>query len=66
MFSKKIQLILSFRESNNYKYLFKVDTFSNKWWAFTQMQLGHNKLKLLPLFFINYWAQVKKNGFSSS
>ena len=24
---------------------FKLETFSNKWWAFTQMQLGHTKLK---------------------
>lgn len=45
---------------------FKVATFSNKWWAFTQMQLGHNRLKNIPgLVFYKILGSGAKNGFSA-
>ncbi len=46
---------------------FKVNTFSNKWWAFTQMQLGHRKLKNVPgLTFYKLLGSGAKNGFSAT
>ena len=45
---------------------FKVDTFPNKWWAFTQMQLGHNELKKVAgLTFYKLLGSGAKNGFSA-
>ena len=45
---------------------FKVDTFSNKWWAFTQMQLGHRELKnVAGLTFYKLLGSGAKNGFSA-
>lgn len=45
---------------------FKVDTFSNKWWAFKQMQLGHNALKnIAGLSFYKLLGSGAKNGFSA-
>lgn len=45
---------------------FKVETFSNKWWAFTQMQLGHHKLKNIKgLTFYKLLGSGAKNGFSA-
>jgi hypothetical protein len=45
---------------------FKVDTISSKWWAFTQMQLGHNALKnVAGLSFYKLLGSGAKNGFSS-
>lgn len=44
---------------------FKVETFLNKWWAFTQMQLGHNKLKnVAGLTFYKLLGSGAENGFS--
>jgi hypothetical protein len=44
---------------------FKMDKFSNKWWAFTQMQLGHRKLKNSDgLLFYKLLGSGGKNGFS--
>ena len=44
---------------------FKLETFSNKWWAFTQMQLGHTNLKNIPgLTFYKLLGSGAKNGFS--
>lgn len=46
---------------------FKLETFSNKWWAFTQMQLGHSKLKNIPgLTFYKLLGSGAKNGFSAA
>ena len=45
---------------------FKLETFSNKWWAFTQMQLGHTNLKTIPgLTFYKLLGSGAKNGFSA-
>jgi hypothetical protein len=45
---------------------FKVDTFSNKWWAFSQMQLGKNQLKNVEgLTFFKILGSGAKNGFSA-
>lgn len=45
---------------------FKVETFSNKWWAFTQMQLGHRGLKnVAGLTFYKLLGSGAKNGFSA-
>lgn len=45
---------------------FKVATFSNKWWAFTQMQLGHRKLKnVAGLTFYKILGSGAENGFSA-
>lgn len=44
---------------------FKLETFSNKWWAFKQMQIGHSKLKNIPgLTFYKLLGSGAKNGFS--
>jgi len=45
---------------------FKVDTFSNKLWAFTQMQLGHSALKKTSgLTFYKLLGSGAKEGFSA-
>jgi hypothetical protein len=45
---------------------FKVDTFSNKFWAFTQMQLGHSALKKTSgLTFYKLLGSGAKQGFSA-
>ena len=45
---------------------FKVENFSNKWWAFKQMQLGHRKLKNCDgLLFYKVLGSGAKNGFSA-
>lgn len=45
---------------------FKVEGFSNKWWAFTQMQFGHSKLKNIQgLTFYKLLGSGAKNGFSA-
>lgn len=45
---------------------FKVEKFSNKWWAFTQMQLGHRSLKnTTGLSFYKLLGSGAKNGFSA-
>jgi len=45
---------------------FKVDGFLNKWWAFTQMQMGKIALKNTPgLSFYKILGSGAKNGFSS-
>lgn len=45
---------------------FKVESFSNKWWAFTQMQFGHSSLKNIEgLTFYKLLGSGAKNGFSS-
>lgn len=45
---------------------FKVESFSNKWWAFKQMQIGHNSLKKISgLTFYKLLGSGGKNGFSS-
>lgn len=45
---------------------FKVESLSNKWWAFTQMQLGHKSLKnIRGLTFYKLLGSGGKNGFSS-
>lgn len=44
---------------------FKIDTFSNKWWAFKQMQLGHKNMKNVKgLSFYKILGSGAKNGFS--
>jgi hypothetical protein len=46
---------------------FKVDGISNKWWAFSQMQLGHRKLKgSNGLLFYKLLGSGAKNGFSAT
>ena len=46
---------------------FKLNTISNKWWAFTQMQLGHRGLKKVPgLTFYKLLGSGAKNGFSAT
>jgi hypothetical protein len=45
---------------------FKLEGISNKWWAFTQMQFGHSKLKNIPgLTFYKLLGSGAKNGFSA-
>lgn len=45
---------------------FKVDSFSNKWWAFKQMQIGKIALKnTAGLTFYKILGSGAKNGFSS-
>lgn len=45
---------------------FKVENFSNKWWAFKQMQLGHRKLiNCDGLLFYKLLGSGAKNGFSA-
>jgi hypothetical protein len=45
---------------------FKLDTFSSKFWAFSQMQLGHINLKNIDgLQFYKLLGSGAKNGFSS-
>jgi hypothetical protein len=45
---------------------FKVATFSTKWWAFTQMQLGHRGMKQVAgLTFYKILGSGAKNGFSA-
>ena len=45
---------------------FKVETSSNKWWAFKQMQLGHDQLKNVDgLSFYKILGSGAKNGFSA-
>jgi hypothetical protein len=45
---------------------FKVSGFSNKWWAFTQMQLGFKALKgIKGLSFFKLMGSGANNGFSS-
>ncbi|MFY8077926.1 MAG: DUF3291 domain-containing protein [Flavobacteriales bacterium] len=45
---------------------FKVETSSNKWWAFKQMQLGHDQLKNIDgLSFYKILGSGAKNGFSA-
>jgi hypothetical protein len=45
---------------------FKVEGFSNKWWAFKQMKKGYNSLKAVPgLTFCRILGSGGKNGFSS-
>ena len=45
---------------------FKVETISNKWWAFTQMQLGQIHLKKTNgLTFYKLLGSGAKNGFSA-
>lgn len=44
---------------------FKLEKFSNKWWAFKQMQLGHSYLKRTPgLTFYKLLGSGAENGFS--
>ncbi|RAR48114.1 DUF3291 domain-containing protein [Flavobacterium lacus] len=46
---------------------FKVESFSNKWWAFTQMQLGYRKLiNNDGLLFYKLLGSGAKNGFSAT
>ena len=45
---------------------FKVETFSNKWWAFKQMQLGKQYLNTVAgLTFYKILGSGAKNGFSA-
>jgi hypothetical protein len=45
---------------------FKVETFSNKWWAFKQMQLGKQHLSTVAgLTFYKILGSGAKNGFSA-
>ena len=45
---------------------FKVESFSNKWWAFKQMQLGIKSLKgVRGLTFFKLLGSGAKNGFSA-
>lgn len=45
---------------------FNLQTLSNKWWAFKQMQLGHANLKNIPgLTFYKLLGSGAKNGFSA-
>jgi hypothetical protein len=45
---------------------FKVETSANKWWAFKQMQLGHDQLKNIDgLTFYKILGSGAKNGFSA-
>lgn len=45
---------------------FKLENFSNKWWAFKQMQLGHYALKNTNgLTFYKILGSGAKNGFSA-
>jgi hypothetical protein len=45
---------------------FKVESFSNKWWAFKQMRIGLNALKdISGLTFYKLLGSGAKNGFSS-
>jgi hypothetical protein len=45
---------------------FNVETFSNKWWAFKQMQLGKQHLsKVAGLTFYKILGSGAKNGFSA-
>jgi hypothetical protein len=45
---------------------FKLETFSNKWWAFKQMRQGHTKLqKISGLTFYKILGSGAKNGFSA-
>lgn len=45
---------------------FKLEHFSNKFWAFTQMQLGHSHLKNIEgLVFYKLLGSGAENGFSS-
>ena len=45
---------------------FKVSSFSNKWWAFKQMQLGHFPMKKVSgLSFFKIMGSGAKNGFSA-
>lgn len=45
---------------------FRVASFSNKWWAFSQMQLGKNQLKNVDgLTFFKILGSGAKNGFSA-
>jgi len=45
---------------------FKVDTLLNKWWAFTQMQLGHIALKNISgLTFYKLLGSGAQSGFSA-
>ncbi len=44
---------------------FKINSFSDKWWAFKQMQLGHQKMKNIKgLSFYKILGSGAKNGFS--
>jgi hypothetical protein len=44
---------------------FKLEGFSNKWWAFTQMQLGHQSMKgVKGLIFYKLLGSGAQNGFS--
>ena len=45
---------------------FKLESFSNKFWAFAQMQLGHSQLKnITGLVFYKLMGSGAENGFSS-
>jgi hypothetical protein len=45
---------------------FKVESSANKWWAFKQMQLGHDQLKNVDgLSFYKILGSGAKNGFSA-
>ena len=45
---------------------FKLESFSNKFWAFSQMQLGHARLKnIAGLVFYKLLGSGAENGFSS-
>lgn len=45
---------------------FKVNSLASKWWAFTQMQLGHSSLKnVAGLSFYKLLGSGAKNGFSA-
>ncbi len=45
---------------------YKIESFSNKWWAFKQMNVGHNLLKdVKGLTFYKLLGSGAKNGFSS-
>lgn len=45
---------------------FKVENFSNKWWAFVQMRLGHHAVKEISgLTFYKFLGSGGKNGFSA-
>jgi hypothetical protein len=64
MFSKnKIQLIFHFVSQITTSTFFKVDTFSNKWWAFTQMQLGHKLKNVTGLTFLYKLGSGAKKWF---
>lgn len=71
LLKRKVPCQSSFKENSvsqiTTSTLFKVETFSNKWWALKQMQLGKRHLEdVLGLTFFKILGSGAKNGFSAT